>query len=207
MLPRTLIAAARTQTEKLAGVELSIAGYHQDPELTPEEKKKREAWEEEFSKALQALGPRPKREDFRTRTSLLQKLRLKKPTFDQSAFHQAVQRRTDALNPQWNTMPPDDWDKREQSRVRTSRGTQVGSKWLSTNISSMDPKWLEHTTDQAYGDKPVVKNMNAAALRRFAQDYEKTFPKGTKDHDPELVQHIGELLKNKKAKFYRMEWH
>ena len=200
MLPTTLLHAA---TQKVAGMEIGISGYHEDPSVPADQIADADARAKKW-KALQAqhAGPSPQLSAFQKKPGFFGRMIGRKPTTDMAGFQNALsgyRQKTEALPANIRAQNPGFIDgqhfadmQREKIRVGQFSGGKGLANYLAENVPDLP--------DDIFADGGPAA-IPAAKVRQILST--------AKDED--LQQHgvnpqeLRNFLKNKKSKFFRFE--
>lgn len=201
----------RDELEKLAGVELLLQGYSQDPTVTPEIQKQLD--DRASARSAMITDKWPTRKGFEqtvARKGLLNRLLGRTDTtFDSEKYEAAkdrwgVQARAaDKAHPG----PDNTWD--YQKDLTVGPQDQTAGKLTSRLLGDAA---IDHKldTDEAYSRTPLSRYLTDTQLDKVVDLYKQEMPKwdrpGEGKYHQRFLDRAAAMKKDPKAEGYRLEW-
>lgn len=200
-------AAFVDELEKIAGVGWRLHGYSTSPESYDSEWSKAKDTTKAFDSDLEkSVGKAPSYHKPRGFFGkLFNRPKEKNPEYDDYSTRVKEYMST-------REYPMEDYDVRDKYRIKTPYDDRTNYKLNLNQDVGTDSSISEYTTDHAYSDKPITRNLSREELAEVARRY-KAQMANYRQKDPSIaaaqqafLDKAKWLMDNEKSKFYRLEY-
>lgn len=199
---------------KIAGVGWDLHGYSVTPAQLAKQQAQARMESEEYDRKMQeALGEPVKPQVTDTPGffgKLLGRSAKSKPNPAYEAYRQKQLEYMKSNKPPQN----DSWEAARAARIKTPYDQKTNYK-LNMTLGAGNPAFDEWTTDEAYSDKPVVRNLGKKELKKVIEAYQQAASKykmspGEEAYVPEgqqaFISKAQHLLADPNMRFARLEY-